>query len=123
MTVTFAEIACAPAGMPQEPVATKRRTDEAASRGPPSGPFGLRVSRTRQGVTSKKPVVEDPPTVVDANTPWLAFPYEPLALVSTFTARTMYVQPPPGTPESVNDVIPSGEEVTREKGPPGFGDR
>src|SRR5512141_2250555 len=109
--------------MPQDPVATKRRTDEAASRGPPSGPFGLRVSTTRQGVTSKKPAVEGPPTVVDTNTPWLAFAYEPLALVSTFTARTMYVQLPPGTPESVKDVLPSGEEVTRAKGPPGFEDR
>src|SRR6266851_3447659 len=50
VTVTFADTATAPAGMPQVPVTTKLRSAPAAREGPPRGPAGLRVSSTRQGV-------------------------------------------------------------------------
>src|SRR5437773_9409661 len=49
-------MALAPAGMPQLPVTVNVLTKLAARAGPPSGPGGLRVSATRQGVTVKNRV-------------------------------------------------------------------
>src|SRR5215470_16375574 len=53
--VTLAASACASAGTPHWPASAKLRPPLAPERaGPPNGPFGLRVSTARQGVTVKK---------------------------------------------------------------------
>ena len=54
-TVRFAATAVAVAGTPQLDVATGiDRVSDGANAGPPRGPFALRVSSTRQGVTMTK---------------------------------------------------------------------
>src|SRR5262249_20357657 len=54
VTVMLTESALAPAGIPHFPVSVNGRVKPASSAGPPSGPFWLRVSTTRHGVSVKK---------------------------------------------------------------------
>ena len=77
--------------MPQTPRATNVRVPGAASAGPPPGPAGRRVSRARHGESVWNLVATGPVTPVVAEMPVLAFQYEPLGVVSSFTARTRYV--------------------------------
>lgn len=50
-TVTLTEMETAEAGMPHMDVTVKSRVAFGCRAGPPSGPFALRVSMTRQGVS------------------------------------------------------------------------
>src|SRR5512141_2989755 len=61
VTVRFAEIAAASAGMPHGDAPTSNvRVAAGCNDGPPSGPVGFLVSRTRHGVTAKNPVTGGP---------------------------------------------------------------
>ena len=51
VTASVTEIAVAVGGIPHRGLIVKRRVDRAPIAGPPYGPRGLRVSRTRQGAT------------------------------------------------------------------------
>src|ERR1017187_2135190 len=57
-TVTFAEIAFAPDGIPHAGGSVNVRCPLPPIAGPPSGPTAFRVSRTRQGVSGKSRVPE-----------------------------------------------------------------
>src|SRR6266498_2307701 len=105
MTARFTESATAPVGMPQRPATPTLRVAPAATAGPPCGPFALRVSMMRHGVTGNSFVAALGVFCVTVTVAVLL-----LAEPQMLPTRTQY------------DVVVEGETVTLDPVAPWIGD-